>query len=86
MEQMIEHVARTLNKDPLVVKSLNFYKQGQVSRDIATPTQTHVDTAMLRSVCASAQGMLVSRLVFVGCTLVHVFYVLAHLNICLNLA
>ena len=30
MEQMMEHVARKLNKDPLEIKSLNLYKQGQV--------------------------------------------------------
>ena len=29
----MEHVARKLNKDPAIVKSLNFYKQGQVSFD-----------------------------------------------------
>ena len=26
----MEHVARTLNKDPVAIKTLNFYKQGQV--------------------------------------------------------
>ena len=30
MEQMMEHVARKLNKDPMAVKTLNLYKQGQV--------------------------------------------------------
>ena len=34
MEQMMEHVARTLNKDPLSVKSLNLYKTGQVCIDL----------------------------------------------------
>ena len=29
-EHLIEHVARTLNKDPLAIKTLNFYKDGQV--------------------------------------------------------
>ena len=29
-EHLIEHVARTLNKDPLSIKTLNFYKNGQV--------------------------------------------------------
>ena len=27
----MEHVARKLNKDPIAVKTLNLYKQGQVS-------------------------------------------------------
>ena len=31
MEHMMEHVARTLNKDPLAVKTLNLYQQGQVN-------------------------------------------------------
>ena len=31
MEQMMEHIARTLNKDAATIKALNFYKQGQVN-------------------------------------------------------
>ena len=31
IEQMMEHVARTLSLDPIVVKTQNLYKQGQVS-------------------------------------------------------
>ena len=31
MEHIMEHVARTINKDPLAVKQLNFYTVGQAS-------------------------------------------------------
>jgi len=31
MEHIMEHVARTINKEPLAVKQLNFYTVGQAS-------------------------------------------------------
>ena len=38
----MEHVARTLNKDPVAVKTLNLYKQGQVKHFIMKGTFRYV--------------------------------------------
>ena len=32
MDTVMEHIAKELGKDPLEIKRLNFYKQGDVSR------------------------------------------------------
>ena len=43
METIIEHVADTLGKDPLDLRMLNMYKQGEVSNgwDITNTLEAH---------------------------------------------
>lgn len=39
METIMEHVAKSLGKDPTAVKILNLYKKGQVRRSPASSNQ-----------------------------------------------